>query len=293
MSNAATPAAGKARRGAQVSASSEVGDVADRPSARGGGTGRRRPERGRARARVSPGVPHGCGTPRGVSRAEVARIRGRRATPAFAREKAGTTRPNASFFAFRARGVGAGARCRGRARSWPSRVDAPFRFRASGEHVPYGLVLFLRVEGRGRHNVTDRAKRRDARPEFSRVRSDSLPAGQPSWVRWGPGAPPLQELRTTGREPSRERADAVRGRPLRRPRFPGRRCVGESLSAKERPRTDPYAPQSSNLQQQGHILPFFKTRHHTIWYTLLDVEEKRLEQNTRCWVFLATLASAP
>ena len=206
------------------------------------------------------------------------------------RERRGRT---LHFSHFARGGVGAGARSRGRARSWHSRVDAPFRFCASGEHVPYGLVLFLRVEGRGRHNVTDRAKRRDARPEFSRVRSDSLPAGQPSWVRWGPGAPPLQELRATGRDPSRERADAVRGRPLRRPRFPGRRCVGESLSAKERPRTDPYAPQSSNLQQQGHILPFFKTRHHTIWYTLLDVEEKRLEQNTRCWVFLATLASAP
>ena len=110
-------------------------------------------------------------------------------------------------------------------------------------------MLFLRVEGRGRHDVTDRAKRRDARPEFSRVRSDSLPAGQPSRVRWGPSAPPLQELRATGRGPSRERADAVRGRTLRRPRFPGRRCVGKSLSAKQVPRTDPYAPQSSNLHK--------------------------------------------
>ena len=79
-----------------------------------------------------------------------------------------------------------GARCRGRARSWTSTVDAPFCFRASGEHVPYGLVFFLRVEGCGRHIVTDRAKRRDARASFPRVRSDSLPAGQPSRVRGVP-----------------------------------------------------------------------------------------------------------
>ena len=118
-----------------------------------------------------------------------------------------------------------GARCRGRARSWTSRVDAPFCFRASGEHVPYGLVLFLRVEGCGRHIVTDRAKRRDARASFPRVRSDSLPAGQPSRVRGGPGVPPREALHATEREPSRERAFAVRGRPLRRPRFPGRRKV--------------------------------------------------------------------
>lgn len=164
-----------------------------------------------------------------MSQTEVARIRGRRATPSSLEKRRERHKANASFFAFRARGGwrGRAFRCRGRARSWPSRVDAPFRFRASGEHVPYGLVLFLRVEGRGRHDVTDRAKRRDARPEFSRVRSDSLPAGQPSRVRWGPSAPPLQELRATGRGPSRERADAVRGRTLRRPRFPGRRCVGK------------------------------------------------------------------
>ena len=118
-----------------------------------------------------------------------------------------------------------GARCRGRARSWTSTVDAPFCFRASGEHVPYGLVFFLRVEGCGRHIVTDRAKRRDARASFPRVRSDSLPAGQPSRVRGVPGVPPREALHSTEREPSRERAFAVRGRPLRRPRFPGRRQV--------------------------------------------------------------------
>ena len=190
-----------------------------------------------------------------------------------------------------------GARCRGRARSWTSTVDAPFCFRASGEHVPYGLVLFLRVEGRGRHDVTDRAKRRDARPEFSRVRSDSLPAGQPSRVRWGPSAPPLQELRATGRGPSRERADAVRGRTLRRPRFPGRRCVGKSLSAKQVPRTDPYAPQSSNLHK-GTFCRFSRLVNIPFGthFWNLDVEEKRLERKERtprCWVFVATLASAP
>ena len=186
-----------------------------------------------------------------MSQTEVARIRGRRATPSSLEKRRERHKANASFFAFRARGGwrGRAFRCRGRARSWPSRVDAPFRFRASGEHVPYGLVLFLRVEGRGRHDVTDRAKRRDARPEFSRVRSDSLPAGQPSRVRWGPSAPPLQELRATGRGPSRERADAVRGRTLRRPRFPGATMRRQSLSAKQVPRTDPYAPQSSNLHK--------------------------------------------
>lgn len=172
-----------------------------------------------------------------MSQTEVARIRARRATPSSLEKRRERHKANASFFAFRARGGwrGRAFRCRGRARSWPSTVDAPFRFRASGEHVPYGLVLFLRVEGRGRHDVTDRAKRRDARPEFSRVRSDSLPAGQPSRVRWGPSAPPLQGLRATGRGPSRERADAVRGRTLRRPRFPGddasAKSVGQRSSA--------------------------------------------------------------
>ena len=37
--------------------------------------------------------------------------------------------------------------------------------------------------------------------------------------------PPREALHSTEREPSRERAFAVRGRPLRRPRFPGRRKV--------------------------------------------------------------------
>jgi hypothetical protein len=203
------------------------------------------------------------------------------------------------FSHFARGGVGAGALSgvAGARTPWPSTVDAPFRFRASGEHVPYGLVLFLRVEGRGRHDVTDRAKRRDARPEFSRVRSDSLPAGQPSRVRWGPSAPPLQELRATGRGPSRERADAVRGRTLRRPRFPGRRCVGESLSAKQVPRTDPYAPQSSNLHK-GTFCRFSRLVNIPFGthFWNLDVEEKRLERKERtprCWVFVATLASAP
>jgi hypothetical protein len=282
-----------------VSASSEVGDVADLPRAHGGGRGDAVPGGdGPARAsrrvcRAGAGRPAACPKPRW-------RAFGADAPPPSSLEKRRERhKANASFFAFRARGGwrGRAFRCRGRARSWPSTVDAPFRFRASGEHVPYGLVLFLRVEGRGRHDVTDRAKRRDARPEFSRVRSDSLPAGQPSRVRWGPSAPPLQELRATGRGPSRERADAVRGRTLRRPRFPGRRCVGKSLSAKQVPRTDPYAPQSSNLHK-GTFCRFSRLVNIPFGthFWNLDVEEKRLERKERtprCWVFVATLASAP
>lgn len=129
-----------------------------------------------------------------MSQTEVARIRGRRATPSSLEKRRERHKANASFFAFRARGGwrGRAFRCRGRARSWPSRVDAPFRFRASGEHVPYGLVLFLRVEGRGRHDVTDRAKRRDARPEFSRVRSG--PIRSPRVSRAGFGGVPARLL---------------------------------------------------------------------------------------------------
>jgi len=220
-----------------------------------------------------------------VSQTEVARIRARRATPSSLEKRRERHKANASFFAFRARGGwrGRAFRCRGRARSWPSTVDAPFRFRASGEHVPYGLVLFLRVEGRGRHDVTDRAKRRDARPEFSRVRSDSLPAGQPSRVRWGPSAPPLQGLRATGRGPSRERADAVRGRTLRRPRFPG-----DDASAKVcRPKKfRGQIPMRHSLRiSKGTIFAVFQDSLRYLWYALSDVEEKRLrgereEQNT-------------
>ena len=257
MSNTA---AGKARRGAQVSASSEVGDVADLPRAHGGGRGDAVPGGdGPARAsrrvcRAGAGRPAACPKPRW-------RAFGADAPPLLRSRKGGNDIRRTLHFSHFARGGGwrgRAFRCRGRARSWPSTVDAPFRFRASGEHVPYGLVLFLRVEGRGRHDVTDRAKRRDARPEFSRVRSDSLPAGQPSRVRWGPSAPPLQELRATGRGPSRERADAVRGRTLRRPRFPAtmrrRKSVGQRSSA------DRSLCATVFEYPQGHILPFFKTR---------------------------------
>jgi hypothetical protein len=196
------------------------------------------------------------------------------------------------FSHFARGGVGAGALSgvAGARTPWPSTVDAPFRFRASGEHVPYGLVLFLRVEGRGRHDVTDRAKRRDARPEFSRVRSDSLPAGQPSRVRWGPSAPPLQELRATGRGPSRERADAVRGRTLRRPRFPAtmrrRKSVGQRSSA-DRSLCATVLESHKGTFYRFSIL--VKIPFGTHFPMSKRNASRRKEQS---WVFLATLAGA-
>ena len=82
---------GKARSGTrkQVSAS-ERGGVADGPGARAigreaAGPGEDDPQAGAA------GCTARRGTPRAVFRAEAARVRGRRATPAFTREKAGTT----------------------------------------------------------------------------------------------------------------------------------------------------------------------------------------------------------
>ena len=161
--------------------------------------------------------------PRGCPRRGGARS-GPMRHPAFAREKAGTTRPNASFFAFCARGAGAG---RGAAAALlvdfeSGRTLLVPRLRRARSLWPGALPSRRRVRSPYRDRPRETTH---ARASFPRVRSDSLPAGQPSRVRGGPGVPPREALHATEREPSRERAFAVRGRPLRRPRFPGRRKV--------------------------------------------------------------------
>ncbi len=106
MSNTA---AGKARRGAQVSASSEVGDVADLPRAHGGGRGDAVPGGdGPARAsrrvcRAGAGRPAACPKPRW-------RAFGADAPPLLRSRKGGNDiRRTLHFSHFARGGVGAGA----------------------------------------------------------------------------------------------------------------------------------------------------------------------------------------
>ena len=187
-------------------------------------TGRRCPGRGPDRPRAPPGVARGCWTPRAVARAEVARVRGRCATPrslAKRRERRGRT---LHFSHFARGGLARGAVPRPRSLvDFESRRTLLFpRLRRARSLWPGALPSRRRVRSPYRDR---RRETTHARASFPRVRSDSLPAGQPSRVRGGPGVPPREALHATEREPSRERAFAVRGRPLRRPRFPGRRKV--------------------------------------------------------------------
>ena len=144
--------------------------------------------------------------------------------PAFAREKAGTTRPNASFFAFCARGAGAG---RGAAAALlvdfeSGRTLLVPRLRRARSLWPGVLPSRRRV----RSPYRDRPRETTRRPrEFSPCTVRFAPRRSAEPGSGGPGVPPREALHSTEREPSRERAFAVRGRPLRRPRFPGRRKV--------------------------------------------------------------------
>ena len=161
--------------------------------------------------------------PRGCPRRGGARS-GPMRHPAFAREKAGTTRPNASFFAFCARGAGAG---RGAAAALlvdfeSGRTLLVPRLRRARSLWPGALPSRRRV----RSPYRDRPRETTRRPrEFSPCTVRFAPRRSAEPGSGGPGVPPREALHSTEREPSRERAFAVRGRPLRRPRFPGRRQV--------------------------------------------------------------------
>jgi hypothetical protein len=122
--------------------------------------------------------------PRGCPRRGGARS-GPMRHPAFAREKAGTTRPNASFFAFCARGAGAG---RGAAAALlvdfeSGRTLLVPRLRRARSLWPGALPSRRRVRSPYRDRPRETTH---ARASFPRVRSDSLPAGQPSRVRGVP-----------------------------------------------------------------------------------------------------------
>ena len=79
---------------------------------------------------------------------------------------------------------------------------------------------------RVRSPYRDRPRETTRRPrEFSPCTVRFAPRRSAEPGSGGPGVPPREALHSTEREPSRERAFAVRGRPLRRPRFPGRRQV--------------------------------------------------------------------
>ena len=176
-----------------------------------------------ARARA-PGVARGCWTPRAVARAEVARIRGRCATPrslAKRRERRGRT---LHFSHFARGGLARGAVPRPRSLvDFDSGRTLLFpRLRRARSLWPGVLPSRRRV----RSPYRDRPRETTRRPrEFSPCTVRFAPRRSAEPGSGGPGVPPREALHSTEREPSRERAFAVRGRPLRRPRFPGRRQV--------------------------------------------------------------------
>ena len=196
----------------------------DSARAEGRLTGRRCPGRGRGRPRAPSGVARGCWTPRAVARAEVARVRGRCATPrslAKRRERRGRT---LHFSHFARGGLARGAVPRPRSLvDFDSGRTLLFpRLRRARSLWPGVLPSRRRV----RSPYRDRPRETTRRPrEFSPCTVRFAPRRSAEPGSGGPGVPPREALHATEREPSRERAFAVRGRPLRRPRFPGRRKV--------------------------------------------------------------------
>ena len=190
MSNTSnTPAARRDGKKHATDASVCVNEPGGLPtdSARAEGrlTGRRCPGRGRGRPRAPPGVARGCWTPRAVARAEVARVRGRCATPrslAKRRERRGRT---LHFSHFARGGLARGAVPRPRSLvDFESRRTLLFpRLRRARSLWPGALPSRRRVRSPYRDR---RRETTHARASFPRVRSDSLPAGQPSRVRGVP-----------------------------------------------------------------------------------------------------------
>ena len=232
------------------------------------------------RPRATPGVSRGCGTPRAVSRAEVARVRGRRFTPTWLakrRERRGRTL-HFSHFArgglARARGAAAALALGLRKWTHPS-VSAP-------PESTFPMAWCSSFASKGAVAISRPTARNDARRalEFSRVRSDSLPAGHPSRVR---GVPECLLA---------ERSARLSASPLASARTPcavvlcsdcafrgDAKCVGQRKCSAKRSRFPVRG--SPNLPKKSSFVVFGNWCDHTTCTSVVTVKLRRVIFDSR------------